>query len=615
MPLYRPAAERVIRAMWRVGLLRQRLAEPLLILLLTLLVVPRLPPGPCFDDSGDLQAAATLLGIAHPPGYPLLVAVGHILTRLPGVPPAYAVTLGCWAATLAALVLAVRIQQRLCVRPAVAVATVLLLALHPAVRNALFAPEVYGPSLALALGAVLSLICLRRDGGAGWLWAAALLLGAAIAGRPPLLLALPGFAVSAVLALRGRRRDEPGPPSAIPKRDAQSAAAAGRTRPFRAGLFPVRKDRREAPPVRIGPGRIAHGHVAAAGACFVLPLAVSAAYVWMRDAPDASYNYIEQYRFETGALPDATGGPAARIERALWLVAGRQYADAWISSWAALRERTGWVAAHVLPGSSSGVLAAWSAAALFGLVQGGTRRRRAHAAVHAAAAWALGGLLAGGLAFLVLFEVPGTAADFLPVVTTGAIGCGLAADGLIRRTPLVLRPALRLGALVGAAITLAVELLEAPRIVRDLDASPLLRRLDMATLPPGTVIFSAWRESPPLWYAQHVLTRRTDIRIINARPEAWADLAERLSGEAPFILFTREVDVPAGTELVEYRNLWRWQGRSAESARPPDPVPDGQQGIAPSGDRLRGGRTRRSGADDCSDHPPAGDPHRAGRRR
>ena len=50
---------------------------------------PTLPPG----DSGDLITAAATLGLAHPPGYPLFVILGHLFTLLPIGSPAYRVNL------------------------------------------------------------------------------------------------------------------------------------------------------------------------------------------------------------------------------------------------------------------------------------------------------------------------------------------------------------------------------------------------------------------------------------------------------------------------------------------------------------------------------------------
>ncbi len=47
-------------------------------------VEPSVPTG----DSGELIAAATVLGVAHPPGYPLYMLLGHLATLLPGGSPA-----------------------------------------------------------------------------------------------------------------------------------------------------------------------------------------------------------------------------------------------------------------------------------------------------------------------------------------------------------------------------------------------------------------------------------------------------------------------------------------------------------------------------------------------
>src|SRR5262245_1460464 len=45
---------------------------------------PSVPPG----DSGELISAASVLGVAHPPGYPLYMLVGHLARLLPGGSPA-----------------------------------------------------------------------------------------------------------------------------------------------------------------------------------------------------------------------------------------------------------------------------------------------------------------------------------------------------------------------------------------------------------------------------------------------------------------------------------------------------------------------------------------------
>jgi hypothetical protein len=62
-------------------------AIALVVYLVTL--APSIPPG----DSGDLITSAVVLGIAHPPGYPLETMLGHLFTLLPFGSPAYRVNL------------------------------------------------------------------------------------------------------------------------------------------------------------------------------------------------------------------------------------------------------------------------------------------------------------------------------------------------------------------------------------------------------------------------------------------------------------------------------------------------------------------------------------------
>jgi hypothetical protein len=52
-------------------------------------LAPSVPPG----DSGDLITSAVVLGIAHPPGYPLETMLGHLFTLLPFGSPAFRVNL------------------------------------------------------------------------------------------------------------------------------------------------------------------------------------------------------------------------------------------------------------------------------------------------------------------------------------------------------------------------------------------------------------------------------------------------------------------------------------------------------------------------------------------
>ncbi|MHC4264032.1 MAG: protein O-mannosyl-transferase family, partial [Planctomycetota bacterium] len=76
-------------------------------------LVPRTAPGLTFEDAGELASAAVVLGVPHPPGYPLWTLLGHLVVRLGSIfeiDPARALTLlsavaaGCCCAGLAAFV-------------------------------------------------------------------------------------------------------------------------------------------------------------------------------------------------------------------------------------------------------------------------------------------------------------------------------------------------------------------------------------------------------------------------------------------------------------------------------------------------------------------------------
>ena len=68
----------------RAFLFRTRVAWALLVFVASLLVYGRtLAPTVAFVDSGELTVAASSLGVAHPPGFPLYVALAHLATLVP----------------------------------------------------------------------------------------------------------------------------------------------------------------------------------------------------------------------------------------------------------------------------------------------------------------------------------------------------------------------------------------------------------------------------------------------------------------------------------------------------------------------------------------------------
>jgi tetratricopeptide (TPR) repeat protein len=116
---------------------------------------------PTYRDSGDLIAAGTTLGIAHPPGYPVYVLFTRVLSAgMPWGNRAYRVNFGSVLATsLAALLLwtALRRREAAIEKQLVAAAAALVFVARPAV---------------LALGRVAEMYALAALVAAGILWTA-----------------------------------------------------------------------------------------------------------------------------------------------------------------------------------------------------------------------------------------------------------------------------------------------------------------------------------------------------------------------------------------------------------------------------------------------------------
>jgi hypothetical protein len=187
-------------------------------------VHPSLPTG----DSGELISAASVLGVAHPPGYPLYTLLGHAAMWLPFGEPAVRMNLLSAVLDAAAVGVVFVLVHRLVGRrgwaPLVA-ATVgaLLLAFSTVFWTYSVVAEVF--ALNNLFAAVLLLVAVewhRRPERVRLLWVLAFLLGLALTNQQTILVLLPALAL---LAWRPVRR--------VHVRDA--AAALGL---FVAGLLP-----------------------------------------------------------------------------------------------------------------------------------------------------------------------------------------------------------------------------------------------------------------------------------------------------------------------------------------------------------------------------------------
>ncbi|MCH8961650.1 MAG: glycosyltransferase family 39 protein, partial [Bacteroidetes bacterium] len=221
--------------------------------------------------------------------------------RVPGIDPAYAVSLLCMAAGILALMLCILIQVRLGVNAWIASAFVLALAAHERVWSNLVAPEVYAPSLLFLVSAAYLLIKYARVGARRDLWWAAALFGVVLANRPTVVWMLPFFLAAwwhCSRAVARRRR---------PSRHRSAITPLGAT------LFAA------------------------------VPGLYSLGYVWVRDTPNTPYNYLEQKRIESNSLPDTRNGFGAKLERLHWLVTAREFEGLIGNTGRGVRSRLRWL--------------------------------------------------------------------------------------------------------------------------------------------------------------------------------------------------------------------------------------------------------------------------------
>lgn len=475
--------------------------------------LPYLPPGVCEGDAGDLQLASATLGVMHPPGYPAYVSLGYLITRIPKVDPAYLISLACLGSGLIALALCMLVQMRLGVNPWIAAAACLVLTCHPRVWVNLIEPEVYAPSLALLLGSAYLLIRYARLGNRTSVYVAAFLFGLTVANRPNVIWMLPFFCFSWWLA---RKRWD-------------SSARDSFNVFVRVTLLAI------------------------------VPGLYSLGYIAVRDTPETQYNYIESYNAEFGELPDADAGWKAKIERLAWQVSAAEFRRYLPESVRDMRMRLRWLYLEFFLyrivsflGSTfvTGPFLVPMAAIL--VVLGGTQiYRRCRSSF-----WLVTGMIASNIVFICSYRIYGLAADLLPLMSSGTVIIGVAVSTVFPSRAGALRRAF---AVILAVFVGIMMVLDAPyRSDREsLDAVPFLTELDMQTLPQDAVICSTWRKSPPLWYAQCILTKRPDIEVVNVARARWYPRIVPFLGRPIFVI--DKAATLRGQRLTPYRNIWRWE--------------------------------------------------------
>jgi tetratricopeptide (TPR) repeat protein len=191
-------------------------------------LAPSLPTG----DSGDFISASYVLGVAHPPGYPLYTMLGHLATLLPVGNPALRINLtsalfGALAVGLVGALIA-RIVLDAGRRPAALAAAVITGAVALAVSTAFWSYSIVTEAFALnaALAALILLLAVmwwQEPRRFRLLWALGLVGGLSLAHHQTIILLGPAVLLLLAVGLRrlgvfgvrpqsrasSRRRDRP----------------------------------------------------------------------------------------------------------------------------------------------------------------------------------------------------------------------------------------------------------------------------------------------------------------------------------------------------------------------------------------------------------------------
>lgn len=144
-------------------------------------------------DSAELTNAAYVLGLVHPPGYPLYLLVGHLFTRLPWGEVGYRLNLMSAFFGALAVALLFRLLLKLIHRPLPSLAASLLLAYSFFFWSAAVMAEVYTLHITLLAALILSVLTWQERRTAKWLYLVALLYGLSLANHLSTLLLAPGL--------------------------------------------------------------------------------------------------------------------------------------------------------------------------------------------------------------------------------------------------------------------------------------------------------------------------------------------------------------------------------------------------------------------------------------
>lgn len=494
------------------GGLRRALAPIGLGLLLLIVFTSTLHPGVVDGDSAEFQHMSPLLGICHPPGYPIQVVAGYCFSLIPIGSVAYRVTLMlavCGVAGVLALFLTLR---RITKNEFAAWIASGLLAFSAVFWSQAIVPEAY---VFYGMFLLWSLYFATRflQGGPAWtFYAAALAYGVCVANRPSEAFVFPAFAA----AWWAHRRTAP-----------------------------------------ISFTRLSTGAVAA-----LLPLAFSLGYYVLRENPallhardDAlrdqilneeppfpSLPFFEKVRSATlycAGLKWANEAKFSRerfiwdVDKLIWALSGRgALADRFDPN--DRDRRIGVKAIEQGRGASMGLPGLALAALAFFCGRGRW-------------AWVgCGSLLIAGNLFFYFYHHPPDNLDFILPATTGlALLAGVGLAGLAERLPARFSGAIVLGA-AGPIFLLVGNYEKLNRATpEEVARQGWLEQLGEAELPKGAVILSRYEMANALRYVYYIAHQRADVQPLIFRNRYGAQqldtLVRGLRSEGKEIFLTPDV--------------------------------------------------------------------------
>lgn len=173
---------------------RFRLLAVAVALLTGFAYVSTMHPGAGDGDAAELQHCSAVLGVCHPPGYPLLVLTGNLFARIPlGNDVAWRINFMTLFFGVAAVLFVFAIVARMTRSAAAALLAAGLLAFSSTAWGHALLAEVYTFYVAALLGAFYAALRWVQTSRLRWLMAAALLYGVCVGNRPSEIFAFPAF--------------------------------------------------------------------------------------------------------------------------------------------------------------------------------------------------------------------------------------------------------------------------------------------------------------------------------------------------------------------------------------------------------------------------------------